>query len=104
MQLITELCRLSPEARHAVHGFTPTVPVEAMLAEVRKTFQMIGKKLPWDRYGRGNGEARQKSMMVKLGCSWKQLVIAWLGDCWLQIYGERPTDSCVGVVDPGQSW
>eukprot|EP00438_Fugacium_kawagutii_P021238 Skav219914 [mRNA] locus=scaffold289:60639:61966:- [translate_table: standard] len=59
VQLITELCRLSPEARRAVHGFTPTVPVEAMLAEVRKAFQMISKKLPWDRYGRGNGEPRQ---------------------------------------------
>ncbi|CAL1126777.1 unnamed protein product [Cladocopium goreaui] len=56
VKLIGVLCRKFPEVRREVQGFSPTVPLEAMLKEIQRAAAMINKKLPWDRYGRGNGD------------------------------------------------
>ena len=57
VKLIGVLCRKFPEVRREVQGFSPTVPLEAMLKEIQRAAAMINKKLPWDKYGRGNGDA-----------------------------------------------
>lgn len=57
MRLIGDLCRKHPVVRQDVESFTPTVPVEHMLTEIGKAATLITKKLPWDKYGRGNQDS-----------------------------------------------
>lgn len=57
VSLIGDLCRKHPVVRQDVESFTPTVPVEHMLTEISKAATLISKKLPWDKYGRGNQDS-----------------------------------------------
>mmetsp|Transcript_37219 Transcript_37219/g.79080 ORF Transcript_37219/g.79080 Transcript_37219/m.79080 type:complete len:196 (+) Transcript_37219:84-671(+) len=53
---VKQLCVAHPEVRDDVRAFKPTLPIEHMLVEIEKAAGQITKKLPWDRYGRGNGD------------------------------------------------
>lgn len=57
VSLIGDLCRKHPVVRQDVESFTPTVPVDNMLVEISRAATLITKKLPWDKYGRGNQDS-----------------------------------------------
>mmetsp|Transcript_27419 Transcript_27419/g.49644 ORF Transcript_27419/g.49644 Transcript_27419/m.49644 type:complete len:190 (+) Transcript_27419:51-620(+) len=56
VELVKGLCTKYPVVRQDVRDFSPSIPVDQMLAEIQKAANLVDKKLPYDRYGRGNND------------------------------------------------
>eukprot|EP00929_Paragymnodinium_shiwhaense_P002984 TRINITY_DN103341_c0_g1_i1.p1 TRINITY_DN103341_c0_g1~~TRINITY_DN103341_c0_g1_i1.p1 ORF type:complete len:224 (-),score=46.69 TRINITY_DN103341_c0_g1_i1:153-749(-) len=51
---IKALCTKYPAVRDDVRAFSPCLPIDQMLDEISKAAAQVARKLPYDKYGRGN--------------------------------------------------
>eukprot|EP00746_Dinoflagellata_sp_MGD_P013514 gnl/MRDRNA2_/MRDRNA2_129245_c0_seq1.p1 gnl/MRDRNA2_/MRDRNA2_129245_c0~~gnl/MRDRNA2_/MRDRNA2_129245_c0_seq1.p1 ORF type:complete len:178 (-),score=46.82 gnl/MRDRNA2_/MRDRNA2_129245_c0_seq1:281-739(-) len=65
------LSKKHPGIQQDIRDFDPEVPVAKMIEEVQKAANLIEKKLPWDKYGKGNTDTyaynRVRSFVTSFG-------------------------------------
>mmetsp|Transcript_67923 Transcript_67923/g.124920 ORF Transcript_67923/g.124920 Transcript_67923/m.124920 type:complete len:192 (+) Transcript_67923:103-678(+) len=99
---VKQLCVDHPAIRDDVRAFVPDLPVDKMLTEIKKAAGQIEKKMPWDRYGRGNRDTYAYNRVRSFISSFAKLVTAHLKT--VEKSGQTDKigefiNSCHGLVD-----
>eukprot|EP00440_Ansanella_granifera_P059178 gb/GFBE01064148.1/.p1 GENE.gb/GFBE01064148.1/~~gb/GFBE01064148.1/.p1 ORF type:complete len:189 (+),score=50.20 gb/GFBE01064148.1/:1-567(+) len=99
---IKRLCAKHPAVRADVRDFEPCLPIDQMLSDIEKAATLVSRKLPYDRYGRGNHDTYAYNRVRSFISAFAKLVSAHLKtvEKSQQLDKlEQFIDGCEGLVD-----